>query len=287
MRIFLFGLIIFLISSVSHSQIILPRVPDQLSEVSDEDYRYVNKILEETVADIKKNKGKYNYVNYWNLAVAYAISQQSADEVAGFLRSSRQLDPHSFALLLSYDEAQRSIKRWRDLLGDELFIHITTSEVNIHDDVFQEEKDRIARVAAYSDFQCELEDIRQADSRYRTGDHADMDKQRVLDQQNLKKIDSLYACYGTYVGKDLVGEDLDIVMWLVIQHSNLATMKRYFPVLQQAVKEQQLPEVPLKMLIDRICWLEEGVQLHGSQIGIPMATEEQQDRLKAAYPLPD
>lgn len=286
MRRLLFLLAIFLLPSVSHSQAI-PRVPDQLPEVSDEEYRYAVKILEETVAGIKKNQGEYNYIDYWNLAVAYAICRQSGDKIADFLQSSRQLDPHSFALLLSYDVAKPRIENWRELLGDERFKYITTSEVEIPSDVLQEEEDRTARVAAYSDFQCEVEDIHQADRRYRTGDYADIDKQSVLDQQNLARIDSLYARYGTYIGKDLVGKDLANVMWLVIQHSNLATMKRYFPVLQQAVREQQLSENPLRMLIDRICWLEEGVQLYGSQIGIPIATDEQQERLKTAYPLPD
>lgn len=276
---------IILLMPLTSSAQIAQRIPEQLPEVSEEDYRLAVKILEETFADIKKDKGEYDYVNYWNLAVAYAICQQSPDEIAGFLRASRELHPLSFSLLLSYDEARPIIKEWRELLGDELYTSITEDSIDIPSKILQEEEERIARVAAYSDFQCELQSIYQADKKYRSGSKVDMIRQDILDEQNLARIDSLYAKYGTYIGEDLAGKDLAHVMWLVIQHSNLTSMKHYFPVIQKAVVEKQLGEGPLKMLIDRICWLQDGVQLYGSQIGIPLATGNSLARLKAAYPL--
>lgn len=63
-------------------------------------------------------------------------------------------------------------------------------------------------------------------------------------------------------------------------------MKRYLPVIRIATSSGQLPgDVPLKMLIDRICVADYGVQPYGSQVGVPVANAVQIRRLKELYPI--
>ena len=107
------------------------------------------------------------------------------------------------------------------------------------------------------------------------------ERQRPLDEQNLRRIDSLFAVHGTYLGQSLVG-DQATTMWAVIQHSNPEAMQRYAPVLHRAVRESELPIGPYRMLVDRIYSLTEGYQIFGSQ-GAPLGTEAQIEAAKRRY----
>ena len=108
--------------------------------------------------------------------------------------------------------------------------------------------------------------ISERDRRHRKGGY-NAALQTPLDEANQHSVDSLYALYGTYLGVDLVGNELGHTMWAVIQHSNPAMMKRYLPVIHAAVQEGRLPETPLRMLLDRYYGLTAGYQFFGSQSG--------------------
>ena len=77
-------------------------------------------------------------------------------------------------------------------------------------------------------------------------------------------------------------------MWSVIQHSPLEDMERYLPIVANAVKKEDLPKAPLKMLIDRIHQLRFGYQIFGSQIinseeGVEIAPDGIREMVKRKY----
>ncbi len=111
------------------------------------------------------------------------------------------------------------------------------------------------------------------------------EKQRPLDQKNQQSIDSLFARHNTYIGRSLVGKKLEPVMWTVIQHSNPEMMERYLPVVHQAVQDEELPEVPLKMLIDRLYAEKHGYQIFGSQPGVDIAEKKARNEIIKEYGL--
>ncbi|MEL7340367.1 MAG: hypothetical protein AAGM67_07780, partial [Bacteroidota bacterium] len=127
--------------------------------------------------------------------------------------------------------------------------------------------------------------IAETDQTFREAADTDWSKQTPLDQRNLQLMDSLRNEYGGYVGKDLVGPKLSYVMWIVVQHSTVAKMQEYLPIVQQAVQEEQVGEVPLKMLLDRIYTNTHGYQIFGSQHGVDMGPEEFCEEIKTRYGL--
>lgn len=125
--------------------------------------------------------------------------------------------------------------------------------------------------------------IYDADQRYRLAKPADWSKQKPLDEQNQKEVLALYEEYATYIGRNLVGQRLESVMWAVVQHSNLAMMQRFLPIIQKAVAEKQLAVAPLKMLIDRVYAFQSHTQIFGSQGDVPLAAASVQVAVKTQY----
>ncbi|GHT56975.1 hypothetical protein FACS18945_0040 [Bacteroidia bacterium] len=88
---------------------------------------------------------------------------------------------------------------------------------------------------------------------------------RYKDSLNLIKIEEILDKYG-WVGEDKVGKQASATLFLVIQHSDLATQKKYLPMLREAVKNNNASPVHLAMLEDRILVREGKKQLYGSQL---------------------
>ncbi|MEL6142817.1 MAG: hypothetical protein AAFU67_14500, partial [Bacteroidota bacterium] len=127
--------------------------------------------------------------------------------------------------------------------------------------------------------------IDERDQRHRLDPPVDWTKQQPLDKQNFASIDSLYQIHQQYIGRSLVGEKFQHVMWTVIQHSDLDGMERYLPVIAEAVKKEDLPVAPFKMLIDRIHHQRHGYQIFGSQVGVELAPDGIREMVARKYNL--
>ena len=128
----------------------------------------------------------------------------------------------------------------------------------------------------------QIAQIHEDDQRYRKNGY-DAKRQTPLDRKNERRIEKLFEHYGKYLGTSLVGTRYNSVMWAVIQHSQPETMKKYLPVVHEAVREGELPAGPLRMLIDRIQTEETGKQVFGSQVGVPLLTEAERKRIAEEY----
>ena len=131
----------------------------------------------------------------------------------------------------------------------------------------------------------EIYKIQLADIKYRFDKPMDWSKQKPLDEQNQKRIDSLFSNYNAYIGKSLVGEKFESTMWAVIQHSNTEMMEKYLPIIQKAVQEKELDVTPLKMLIDRYYGPKYGYQVFGSQsgFGFKLADEKKKTEIERKF----
>lgn len=97
--------------------------------------------------------------------------------------------------------------------------------------------------------------------------------EHLLLWRNIKKTDSLNLLlvneiineYG-WLGKDVVGENSNLALFLVIQHSDLNTQESYLPLMKIAVKENKIEGSKLALLIDRIEMNNGRKQIYGSQI---------------------
>ena len=87
------------------------------------------------------------------------------------------------------------------------------------------------------------------------------------DSINLLKVKKILDERG-WVGKDKVGAQATSTLFLVIQHSDLETQKKYLPMMKEAVTKGNADSGSLALLIDRIEIREGRKQIYGSQIGI-------------------
>lgn len=91
-------------------------------------------------------------------------------------------------------------------------------------------------------------------------------KIREIDSVNLIKVEEILDKYG-WLGADIVGEQGNITLWLVIQHSDLAVQEKYLPMMREAVKNGKAPASHLAYLEDRVAIRQGRKQIYGSQIG--------------------
>ncbi len=86
-----------------------------------------------------------------------------------------------------------------------------------------------------------------------------------VDSANLVQIEAFISKYG-WPGKSFVGIEGNYTIWLVIQHSDLATQEKYLPLLEQSVKEGESRPQDLAYLTDRILMRKGKPQIYGTQL---------------------
>lgn len=69
-----------------------------------------------------------------------------------------------------------------------------------------------------------------------------------------------------WLGKDVIGSDGNMTLFLVIQHAEIEVQKKYLPMMREAVKKGNAEPSALALLEDRVALREGGKQIYGSQI---------------------
>ncbi|RAK62658.1 DUF6624 domain-containing protein [Hymenobacter edaphi] len=85
------------------------------------------------------------------------------------------------------------------------------------------------------------------------------------DARNLKKITALLDRHG-WPSKAKVGNMGTQTVFLVIQHSDLPTMQKYFPVARQAMERGDLAKSAFALMQDRLLMWQGKPQIYGSQL---------------------
>ena len=84
------------------------------------------------------------------------------------------------------------------------------------------------------------------------------------DQENLRKVISIIDQYG-WLSPQKVGMNASQALFLVIQHADLATQKKYLPMIRAAEKNGEILSSNLALLEDRINMRDGKKQIYGSQ----------------------
>lgn len=82
------------------------------------------------------------------------------------------------------------------------------------------------------------------------------------DKKNIEEIREIINEFG-YPGKTLVGEPTNKSAWYVIQHSD--NIEEYFPLVEKAGKENELPNTLVAMMEDRLLMYKGLEQKYGTQ----------------------
>ena len=84
------------------------------------------------------------------------------------------------------------------------------------------------------------------------------------DEQNLIAVTKIIDSLG-WLSKEEIGDTANAALFLVIQHSNKATMEKYLPIVKKAVENKKANKQDLALLTDRIEMLNSRLQIYGSQ----------------------
>lgn len=253
--------------------------PVQKSNVSEKNFEWAQFVISETKKSIKEKNGNYNAAHYWNIISAFDILQENIEtlklvfiklanskggcEYITSYKDRVKFDDKITELYNQYDKSCKSEQK------DDKELNI---DKYIADNKLNNELVKLINIININD-----QKFRDSDEQLYKA------KQPELDRGNQKLIDSLYLQYNKYIGKSLVGEKFEHVMWIVVQHSNLEMMEKYLPIIQNAVQDKELNKTPFKMLLDRIYTQKYGYQIFGSQIGIKNADENIRNEIIKKY----
>jgi len=110
----------------------------------------------------------------------------------------------------------------------------------------------------------ELSAILERDQKTRTGsDSANF--MRYIDSCNLAQVEKIIEKYG-WLGRSVIGAGGNSTLFFVIQHADLATQLKYFPLLEKSVAEGESRPSNLALMQDRILVRQEKKQIYGSQV---------------------
>lgn len=270
-------------------QEILNYQPKKTDAISDMNYRKALSILENTKISVMNDNNNFVVTDYWNITLALALLDESRENIrlsfkkgidknqismCQYINKVSEVSPSTTGVLTKSipDLYSKFAKSCNIILKENDFTVIKEPVMSIEDKKLVDLMKKI---------QVDDAKYRQSPKEYR----ANLEKQTLLDIKNQKTVDSIYQIHNTYIGKSIVGEKLSITMWLVIQHSNIEMMKKYIPVVHEAVKNKEIKTTPFKMLIDRVYSIEKGYQIFGSQGGVKKANDSIRNAIIEKYQL--
>ncbi len=255
---------------------ILNYQPSKADGIYQDEYDNGVFFLEETKKATKNDTANFNVADYWNITIAFLNIGESPDNIALAFTKAIEADPST---ICAYLESMGNANL--DTIIPAIFNPFYAQkclgqEAEVQEDSQGQNGDESELIAL-------IKEISARDQMLRKGEQKDLEKQARLDLVNQALIDSLFTAHGSYIGRSMVGEDLEHVMWAVIQHSDIDMMERYLNIVHQAVQAEELSVVPLKMLLDRIETTLNGFQLFGSQAGVPLGPESLRERVAKQY----
>ncbi|WP_020569223.1 hypothetical protein [Neolewinella persica] len=257
--------------------------PPQRAGVSDKDYSFGQMVLEETVRQTEDDATDFNRADYFNVLSAF-LTLKEPPQAIDLAFKKFLFSPGSCEYLIEFWETVKSNPKYTPIREDWEKAKAECEQDDSADtppfSLTQYARDYLLD----PDLVRLMQKLDERDQRFRKGEYQPK-LQTPLDRENERIVDSLYAVYGRYIGNDLVGDKFETVMWVVIQHSQLETMERYLPVVQQAVHKANLAAAPLRMLIDRVYTQKTGRQVFGSQQGVALMPEADRERIIREYGL--
>lgn len=256
-------------------QQILNYEPEQ-NGASESLYKDALLFLNETQNRIRKNK-KADRADYWNILTVFNNVNESNKYIDIAFNKFIQTEG-SCAYLIS---CEALFEKYNDYIESKF-----RKQLEVCNNDPQSVKKEAFNIQEYADKNgldksliAVINQIGIADQKDRYNDEV----QNKLDLINQQKIDSLYNKYQTYIGRTLVGNQFNSVMWQVIQHSNLTYMEKYLPVVVTAVENEELGQEALKYLIDRIYSEKYNYQIFGSQGNTKITDDKTRKEVKTKY----
>lgn len=88
---------------------------------------------------------------------------------------------------------------------------------------------------------------------------------QVIDSQNVRQVLAIIDSLG-WLGQSAVGARANQTLWLVIQHADIETQKRYLPLLKMSVDQRESRMIDYAYLLDRVLMRTGKKQMYGTQV---------------------
>lgn len=289
----LFSFLIVVINS--HAQVeltdanfessLLSYEPKKSSVISEKKFNYGSMIIREMQEAVRNDAEGFNRADYFNVLSAFLTLEESMDNIQLAFEKFAKSEGSCEYFVAFEEQVMESDKylvvRKKFLAYAEKCKNNQEPSAVSNSKIEEPDMEHLDKTLVAL-----IEEINFHDQEYRkAGTKGTMEMQRLNDKENQALIDSLFISHGKYIGKSMVGAELESVMWAVIQHSNPEMMERYLPVLKEAFAEGELALAPLKMTIDRYYAITKGYQVFGSQSGFDadFATELQRKQIKEEF----
>ena len=254
------------------------------NDQSDTDYNKGLMILSETKKYVEGDPNNFTLADYYNILAAFLSLEESNESIDIAFKKIIEDETCCEYFLDKRIFKDAKFDSLRNEINDQV-LRCENSTPNRSDTI------NLAKYAQENNLDLPLvklmHEIAKSDEKHRNDEMIDWSKQKPLDLKNQRSIDSLLNLHKSYIGKSMVGDKFAIVMWSVIQHSNVEMMERYLNVVQIAVRDHQLAKGPFKMLIDRFYGLKYGYQIFGTQsgFGFELADETKRAEIESKYGL--
>jgi len=104
------------------------------------------------------------------------------------------------------------------------------------------------------------------------------------DSLNLRKVTGIINEHG-YPGTSLVGDTANTAAFYVLQHAPEDTIEKYFPLIDEAAKNSEMPRRLAAMMEDRMLMYNGEEQIYGTQVR--RFTLDDSERLSVVWPIKD
>ncbi|WP_347925790.1 DUF6624 domain-containing protein [Pontimicrobium sp. SW4] len=223
--------------------------------------------------------GKGGIDDRYNFAKSYAMSGDYDNAFFHLFKLSKATEHYGLSNIgkVKDDVAFKSLhkkKRWAELLNiinknvEVLGVNLDTELVTLLDSIFEDDqKYRKAYI-----------DVVTQQGRESAESKKIFDKMKLIDSVNLRKVKKILDSRG-WLGADLVGDKGVTTMFLVIQHADSQTQRKYLPMIREAFINGKIPANRLAYLEDRVAIGQGKKQIYGTQIG-------SDPEINASYVLP-
>lgn len=257
----IFGLLIFNLSFGQYQEKYSELIKEAWSLYQTKDYKQSAEKYSEAFSTERNNaktSDRYNSACSWALAKEIDSSFIQLFKIAKFgnYKNYNHIIKDSDLSLLHND------KRWNEVL----------SLVKINKEKLEENFDKPLVATLDTIFQSdqssrdELEKISEKYGWQSNEIKEQWEKIDKIDSINLIKIKKILDERG-WMGTDKIGDQGNVTLFLVVQHSDLETQEKYLPMLKDAVLNGRAKASYLALLEDRIALRNGSKQIYGSQVG--------------------
>jgi hypothetical protein len=275
-------------------EIDLNHFPTKTSQVTEEEYRKGRHILTNSYQAIKEDSRKLVYLDYWNVAMGSSLMGEDKEVVFKLLETSKSKAPSKFCQIVQKGIEMKNgnveeLQFYR-LFGDR-FVKLISDcrSLNIND-INSKQDPKLGvdltnlNVTLIDSLIVMME--RDQKFRYKNSEYDNnTSEQSSLDNKNQVLLAKIFDKYG-YPGRLIVGDKFMDYACLIFEHGgNLDFQEKYFPVVLEASKNNQVNKGAVRMLVDRIHWKKTGKQIFGSHIGVPFDNDKVIQEVKDKYRL--